>query len=276
MSPIHASNLIAGHWQSLSADTKRPVLSAVDRQTVAYISTDTPDMAEAVAYARQYGDPALRKLRFHERATLIKKLALYIKEQRESLYALSTHTGATRKDSWIDIDGGINTMLVFASKGKRELQNETFILDGPVEHISREGSFVAQHLYTTPPGVAVHINAYNFPCWGLLEKLAPALLAGIPVIAKAASSTSYLAYQLARLMQQSGLLPNGAFQFIAASTGDVLQHLGAHDTVAFTGSAATAALLRSHTAFTTAGAKFIAEQDSLNGSILAPDAVPQP
>ncbi|NVK30317.1 MAG: phenylacetic acid degradation bifunctional protein PaaZ [Gammaproteobacteria bacterium] len=265
-------NYIAGAFVNNGGDSIE-VLSAIDDSAVARLSTQSSNMAAAVEYAKSVGGPELRKLSFHQRAKCLKNLALYIKARKAELYTLSYLTGATQKDSWIDIDGGITTALVFASKAKIELEDSHIILDGAMEGLSRKGSFVGQHIYSSRPGVAVHINAFNFPVWGLLEKFAPAFLAGMPVIAKSASATSYVAHQLMKIIDESGILPAGALQFVAGTLGDTLDHLGVHDAVAFTGSAATAQLLRGHAAFTQNGASFISEQDSLNASLLTPDAV---
>ncbi|MEM9605435.1 MAG: phenylacetic acid degradation bifunctional protein PaaZ [Pseudomonadota bacterium] len=264
---------IAGHWVD-GAGARRPLVSAIDGSAVAEVAGAAPNLADAVDYARSRGGPALAALSFHQRAGLVKQLALAIAAEKESLYALSSHTGATRADSWIDIEGGTGTMLVLASKTKRELPDERLILDGDVEQLSREGTFLGQHIYTSRPGVCVQINAYNFPIWGMLEKLAPALLAGLPVIAKAATVGSYLAEACARIIVQSGILPDGAFQFVAGPVGELLDPLGVHDTIAFTGSAATAATLRRHAAVIERGAMLNAEQDSLNCTVLGPDAAP--
>lgn len=250
------------------------VLSAVTGERVATVSSAGLDVAAMLRHARHVGGPALRRLTFHERAGLLKKLATHIAEHKAALYALSTDTGATRTDSWIDIDGGVGTLHVFASKGRRELPNERFALDGAVEGLSKRGTFVGRHILTSLRGVAVHINAFNFPVWGLLEKLGPAILAGVPVIAKPATATAPLAEALARLIATSGILPPGAFQFVAGSLHDLFDHLTGQDVVSFTGSADTAALLQRHPVIARNAVRFIAERDSLNASILGRDAVP--
>jgi len=250
------------------------VFSAVTGEAVARVSAAGLDLAAMADHARRVGGPALRRLTFHERAGLLKRLALHLGEHKAALYALSTDTGATHTDSWIDIDGGIGTLFAYASKGRRELPNETYVLDGAVEGLSKRGSFVGRHVFTSLRGVAVHINAFNFPVWGLLEKLAPAILAGVPVIAKPATATAPLAEALARLIVESAILPPGAFQFVAGSLGDLLDHLTGQDIVSFTGSAATAALLQSRPRIAEASVRFVAERDSLNASILGSDAVP--
>ncbi len=163
---------------------------------------------------------------------------------------------------------------MYAGKGRRELPNSTFMLDGAVEPLSKGGSFAGQHVLTSLQGVAVHINAFNFPCWGMLEKLAPALLAGVPIVTKPATVTSYVAYALARMIAESKLLPDGAFQFVVGTTGDLFDHLACQDVVSFTGSAATSEMLQRHPVIAREAVRFVAERDSLNAAILAPDATP--
>jgi oxepin-CoA hydrolase/3-oxo-5,6-dehydrosuberyl-CoA semialdehyde dehydrogenase len=218
------------------------------------------------------GGAALRALTFHERAGLLKSLAKALGAHKEELYALSYHTGATRDDAWLDIDGGIATLFVYASKGVRELPNGRIYIDGATEPLAKSGKFLGQHICVPLEGAAVHINAFNFPVWGLLEKLAPALLAGVPAIIKPATGTAYLAALLFRRIIESGVLPAGAVQLVCGSVGDLFDHLQAQDVVAFTGSASTAAILRRHAAVAERSVRFTAETDSLNSSILGEDA----
>jgi oxepin-CoA hydrolase/3-oxo-5,6-dehydrosuberyl-CoA semialdehyde dehydrogenase len=194
--------------------------------------------------------------------------------RKEELYELNYQTGATRKDGWIDIEGGAGTLFSFSSKGRRELPDAHVLLDGAVEPLSKTGAFIGQHIYTPLQGAAVHINAFNFPVWGMLEKLAPTLLAGMPAIVKPASSTAYLCEAAVRVMVDSGLLPPGALQLIVGGVGDLFDHLTGQDVVSFTGSAATALKLRSHPIVRRESVRFVAEQDSLNASLLGPDAAP--
>ena len=257
-----------------AAGSAPEVFSAVTGEAIARVSSAGLDVGAMAEHARRVGGPALRRLTFHERAGLLKKLALHLGEHKAALYALSTDTGATRTDSWIDIDGGIGTLFVYASKGRRELPASTFLLDGAVEGLSKRGSFVGRHVFTSLRGVAVHINAFNFPVWGLLEKLGPSILAGVPVIAKPATATAPLAEGLAKLIVASGILPPGAFQFVSGSVHDLFDHLTGQDVVSFTGSATTAATLQRHPKVATNAVRFVAERDSLNASILGPDAVP--
>jgi len=260
---------IAGESSSLS-----DISSAIDGSLVARTGSGGVDFAGMLEHARTVGGPALRKLTFHERARIIKGLGLAILSAKEALYELSYQTGATRKDGWIDIEGGAGTLLSFSSKGRRELPDAHVLLDGPVEPLSKSGSFIGQHIYTPLQGAAVHINAFNFPIWGMLEKLAPTLLAGMPAIVKPASSTSYLCEAAFRVMVETGLLPDGAIQLIVGGVGDLFDHLTGQDVVSFTGSASTALKLRSHPVVQRESVKFVAEQDSLNASLLGPDAGP--
>ncbi|MGF6233184.1 oxepin-CoA hydrolase/3-oxo-5,6-dehydrosuberyl-CoA semialdehyde dehydrogenase [Inquilinus ginsengisoli] len=250
------------------------IASAIDGRVVARLSSRGLDFAAMVRHAREVGSPALRRLTFHQRADLLKALALYLSERKEPLYALAADTGATRRDNLIDIDGGLGTIFAYASRGRRELPSERFLLEDGVERLSKGGSFIGVHVLTPLTGVAVHINAFNFPCWGLLEKLAPAILAGVPVITKPASATAYVAEALVKLIVESGILPAGALQFVAGSAGDLLDHLTGQDLVAFTGSLETSETLRNHPAISRNAVRFVAERDSLNAAVLGPDAIP--
>ena len=246
------------------------MLSAVNGNAVALATSGGFDMREALAYGRSVGGRNLRRLTFHQRAAMLKKLAEHLTGHKEQLYKLSFQTGATRTDAMIDVDGGIGTLFAYAGKGRRELPNSKFLLDGEIEGLSKSGTFAGQHVVTPLHGVAVHINAFNFPCWGLLEKLAPALLAGVPVVTKPATVTSYVAHQLMRTIIASGILPEGALQFVVGSTGDLFDHLTCQDVVSFTGSADTSQKLQRHPVISREAVRFVAERDSLNAAILAP------
>ena len=248
--------------------------SAIDGSPVAIAGSGGLDFGAMLRHAREVGGPALRKMTFHDRARILKGLALAIMDKKETLYELSFQTGATRKDGWIDIEGGAGTLFSFSSKGRRELPDAHVLLDGALEPLSKGGTFVGQHIYTPMQGAAVHINAFNFPVWGMLEKLGPTLLAGVPAIVKPASSTSYLTEAAFRVMIDSGLLPDGALQLIVGGVGDLFDHLTGQDVVSFTGSASTALKLRTHPTVIRESVRFVAEQDSLNASILGPDAGP--
>ncbi len=263
----------AGEWIAPSGQISQHK-SAITGDVFAEIGADGVDVAAMAGHARSVGGPALRALTFHQRAHLLKALAQYLNERRDALYELSYETGATKSDSMIDIDGGIATLFVYSSKGRRELPDDTIYIDGSLEQLSRGGNFVGQHVATSLQGMALHINAFNFPVWGMLEKLAPTLLAGVPAIVKPASATAWLAEAAFRMIVEADVLPEGAVQFIAGSTGNLMDRLTCQDVVSFTGSAATAATLRSNPLLIKNSVRFIAEQDSLNASILGPDAAP--
>ncbi|MBY0297147.1 MAG: phenylacetic acid degradation bifunctional protein PaaZ [Methylobacterium sp.] len=270
---MRLESYVQGRWAAPGTDLVL-VRSAVTGEPVAEVASGGLAMDEVLDHARRVGGPALRRLTFHDRAAMLKALAQYLTERKEALYALSLQTGATRGDSLIDVDGGIGTLFVFASKGRRELPNATVLLDGEAESLSRSGRFAGRHVLTSRAGVAVHINAFNFPCWGLLEKLAPALLAGVPVVTKPATVTAQVAHALVRMIAESGILPAGALQCVIGATGDLFDHLTGQDVVAFTGSAETASRLQRHPVIAREAVRFNAERDSLNAAILGPDAVP--
>jgi oxepin-CoA hydrolase / 3-oxo-5,6-dehydrosuberyl-CoA semialdehyde dehydrogenase len=264
---------VNGAWQT-PAGPGRPVFDAVTGDEVARVSSDGVDMRAALEYGRSAGGLALRELTFHQRAALLKALGSMLREHREELYALSARTGATLADSKFDVDGGIGVLLSYASRAKRELPNATVYAEGPPEALGRGGQFLGQHILTSRRGVAVQINAFNFPVWGPLEKLAPAFLAGVPSLIKPASQTAYLTARLVELIAESGLLPPGSVQLVCGGAGNLLDHLTEQDLVSFTGSAATARQLRAHPAVVGHAVRFNAEADSLNCSILGPDAGP--
>jgi len=273
MSIQNVSSFSAGQWIAPGAGA-RNIASAITGDVIATAGNDALDVQAMLDYARTVGGPALRKMTLHDRARMLKALALHLREHRKAMYELSFNTGATQADHMIDIDGGIGTMLVFASKGRREMPDSTVYLDGDVEQLSRNGTFIGQHICTPLQGVAVHINAFNFPVWGMLEKLAPTLLAGVPAIVKPATSTCYVTELCVRLMVDSGILPDGAVQLLSGGLGDMLDHLTCQDAVAFTGSADTALKLRSNPLILGNSVRFTSEADSLNASILGPDATP--
>jgi oxepin-CoA hydrolase / 3-oxo-5,6-dehydrosuberyl-CoA semialdehyde dehydrogenase len=272
MAPVLRS-YVNGRWHR-PTEEGRPLHDAVTGAEVARISSAGIDFAAALQHGRRVGGPALRELTFHQRAALLKALGQHLREHRDRLYSVSAQTGATLGDSKFDVDGGIGVLLAYASKGRRELPNDTFYVDGAVEPLGRAGTFVGQHLCTPLHGVAVQINAFNFPVWGPLEKLAPAFLAGVPSLIKPASPTAFLTAELVELIVESGLLPEGSVQFVAGSTGDLLDHLAEQDLVSFTGSASTAVKLRTHPTVVQRAVRFTAEADSLNLSVLGPDANP--
>ena len=265
-------SFIAGRW--FGTQGAQVLHSAINGRPVASTHAESIDFGEAVAYARNVGLPALMKMDFQQRASALKALAKYLGEHKEQLYAVSAHTGATRADSWIDIEGGSGTLFAYAGVGTNELPSGNLLHEGPAMTLGRLGSFAGTHILVPRGGIAVHINAFNFPIWGLLEKFAPSFLAGMPCIGKPATATSYLTEAAVRLIDQSGILPKGALQLVIGSTGDLLDRLDGRDVVTFTGSADTAAKLRVHPNVVRHSIPFNAEADSLNCAILADDVTP--
>ena len=273
MTGILPSYIRDSWWTPATADDAAVVRDASTGEEIARVSTAGLDLAGALEHARSVGQQSLGRLTFHQRAVLLKQFALALTARKDELYALSACAGATATDSWVDIDGGIGVLFAYSGKGRRELPNEQVYVDGPVEQLSKDGSFLGRHIATRLPGVAVQINAFNFPVWGPLEKFAPAFLAGMPTLIKPATPTGYLTEAMVRILVESDLLPAGALQLVSGSVPDLFEHLRLGDLVAFTGSASTAAKLRAHAAVQTGGVRFTAETDSINASVLGPDAV---
>ena len=265
-------SFIAGRW--LGSQGAQVLHSAINGRPIASTHAEAIDFGEAVAYARNVGLPALLATDFQQRAAMLKALAKYLGEHKEQLYAISAHTGATRADSWIDIEGGSGTLFAYAGVGTNELPSGNLVHEGPAMTLGKKGGFAGTHILVPRGGLAVHINAFNFPVWGLLEKFAPSFLAGMPCIGKPATATSYLTEAAVRLIEQSGILPKGALQLVIGSTGDLLDRLDGRDVVTFTGSADTAAKLRVHPNVVKHSIPFNAEADSLNCAILADDVTP--
>jgi oxepin-CoA hydrolase/3-oxo-5,6-dehydrosuberyl-CoA semialdehyde dehydrogenase len=265
---LSLASYAADRW--LPAGGGAELLSAIDGSVVATMPASA-DASAMLDHGRRVGGPALRAMTFQQRGKILRALADALSARKDELYALSHLTGATRGDNMFDIDGGIGTLFVYASKAKA-LPDAHVMLDGGREAISK-GNFAGQHILAPLTGVAVHINAYNFPVWGMLEKLAPTLLAGMPAIIKPATTGAYLTEAAFRIMVECGALPPGAVQLLLGPTGDLFEHLGGQDSVAFTGSAATAGKLKAHPKIIAETVRFAAEQDSLNASVLGPDAV---
>jgi len=262
-----------GQWHKEGKETD--LMSAVTGEPVAQMVEADLDYKAACEYARNTAGPVLREMSIHDRAFKMKFLGQYLMERKKKYYELSTHTGATKKDSWIDIDGGIITAFLISSKSRRNLTDRPYHVEGDHERLSREGTFMGQHICVPRHGVAVHINAFNFPVWGMLEKMAPAIIAGMPVIVKPSPTGCYLTYEVFKDIIESGLLPEGAVQFIAADKpGDLLDHLISQDVVAFTGSATTGKKLKAHPNIIENNVRFNLEADSLNASILGSDVTP--
>ena len=264
---------VCGQWVAGTGDAQQ-LRDATTGEVIATVSSGGIDFAAILNHARNVGGPALRRLTFHERAALLKQLAKKLTEQKEEFYALSYATGATKFDSMIDIDGGFGTLFSYASRGVRELPNSRVYIDGELERLSKGGSFVGQHICVPLEGAAVHINAFNFPVWGMLEKLSPTLLAGVPAIVKPATATAFLTELVVRRIIESGVLPEGSLQLICGSVGDLFDHLTCQDIVSFTGSASTARKLRSHPNLLANSIRFIAETDSINSCIMGLDVAP--
>ncbi|GAA5228004.1 phenylacetic acid degradation bifunctional protein PaaZ [Paeniglutamicibacter antarcticus] len=273
MAPLVPSFVQNSWWTPSDPAGGTSVLDANTGKPLATVNNDGMDLAKVVEYGRTVGQRELGKLSLHERALKLKELAQFLNERREEIYEISYRTGSTKIDSMVDIDGGIGVLFTFSSKGRRELPNSNVILDGPMEVLSRDGSFAGEHIYTRIPGVAAQINAFNFPVWGMLEKFAPAFIAGVPTIAKAATPTGYVAEAMVRLMVDSGILPEGSIQLISGSARTLLDVLDYRDMLSFTGSASTASSLKAHKNVIDGGVRFTSETDSLNAAILGPDAV---
>ena len=270
---MQLQSYVQGRWHAGERDAQQ-LRDATTGMVIAEASSAGIDFRAVLEYARRTGGPALRRLTFHERAGLLKRLAKLLTEKKDEFYALSYATGATKADSWIDIDGGFGTLFAYASRGARELPNSHVYVEGDLEPLSKTGTFVGQHICTPLDGAAVHINAFNFPVWGMLEKLSPTLLAGMPAIVKPATTTSYLTELVVRRIIESGVLPEGSLQLICGNLGDLFEHLTCQDVVSFTGSASTAQKLRSHPVVIANSVRFISETDSINSCVLAPDAAP--
>ena len=270
MTPLQS--YIAGRW--IGQQPAQALRSAIDGTVVAHTHAEAIDFAEALAYARSVGLPALAKTDFQQRAAMLKALAKYLGERKEELYALSFHTGATRADGWVDIEGGSGTLFAYASMAKELPQSGNLWPEGPQIPLGKTGAYAGTHVLVPRGGVAVHINAFNFPVWGLLEKFGPTFLAGMPCIGKPASATSFLSEKLVRLINDAAILPEGALQLVIGGTGDLLDRVQEQDVVTFTGSADTAAKLRSTPNLVRRSIPFNAEADSLNCAVLAPDVTP--
>ena len=265
-------NYVTGNWVTGNGKGNS-LYNAVTGDEIAKASTDGLDFGSMLEYGRKVGNPALRKLTFHERGRMLRSLALYLSERKEKFYQVSFQTGATRADSWIDIEGGFGNLFSYASL-RRKFPNESFATDGESHVLSKSGSFIAQHILVPKEGVAVHINAFNFPVWGMLEKCAVNWLAGVPAIVKPATITSYLTEAVVREIINSGILPEGALQLICGSAGDLLDKVTSQDIVTFTGSASTGLKLKSNPNILSQNVPFTMEADSLNCIVLGEDVTP--
>ncbi len=272
MSLTKLKNYAEGHWYA-SKKEGDVLYNAVTGDALYTASSDGLDFGAMMQYARKVGGPKLRKMTFHERGRMLKALALYLMERKEYFYEVSAYTGATRADSWVDIEGGIGNLFANASL-RRQFPDERFYVDGDMAKISKGGSFVAQHIMVPREGVAIHINAFNFPVWGMLEKIAVNLLAGVPAIVKPATLTSYLTEAVFEEIIKSGILPEGALQLICGSARGILDTIENGDVVTFTGSATTGKGLKAHPRVLSEAVPFNLEADSLNCCVLGPDVRP--
>lgn len=265
-------NYALGQWIPGEGEGQA-LYNAINGTVISHASSKGLDFDAMMNYARSTGGEALRKMTFHERGRMIKALALYLMDKKEEFYQTSWATGATRRDSWIDIEGGIGNLFAYSSL-RRQFPNETYYVDGETAPLSKGGSFIGHHIMVPKEGVAIHINAYNFPIWGMLEKIAVNLLAGVPAIVKPATVTSYLTQHMVREIHASGILPPGALQLICGSARGILDHVMSQDVVTFTGSASTGKMLKSNPRLIEEAVPFNMEADSLNSSVLGEDAAP--
>lgn len=264
------SSLVLGDEHSAQNDL-RTVYHAISGEAIYQVSSHGIDMHNVVQYAKQKG-AAIAHWTFHQRANALKQVAQYLLERKEDYYRLAAATGCTRKDAWIDIEGGIGTLFAYSSLVRRELSDETALVEDAWIPLSKQGSFGAKHILSPKAGVAVHINAFNFPIWGMLEKIAPTLLAGVPCIVKPATEGAELTHTVVKDILASNLLPEGALQLICGQTYNLFDHLNAQDTVTFTGSAATGQKLRAHPHLNAHSIPFSMEADSVNSAILTQQA----
>ncbi|MBL0884238.1 MAG: phenylacetic acid degradation bifunctional protein PaaZ, partial [Chitinophagaceae bacterium] len=266
-------NFILGRW--ITGDGEgQPLFNAVTGEQIATASTTGIDFKDVLEYARTNGNPALRKMSFHERGLMLKNLALYLRTHLDTFYQISYQTGATKADSWVDIEGGIGNLFSYASL-RRKFPDESYCLDGEHHVLGKANTFMGHHLLVPKEGVAVHINAFNFPVWGMLEKIAVNLLAGMPAVVKPATVTSFLTEAVVRQIIASGILPHGALQLVCGSAGDMLQHVTDQDVVTFTGSASTGLMLKSTPSILSQNVPFTMEADSLNCIVLGNDVTPE-
>jgi oxepin-CoA hydrolase/3-oxo-5,6-dehydrosuberyl-CoA semialdehyde dehydrogenase len=263
---MNLQSYVAGGWHEGSGSAVI-VNDAISGEPVCGVNSDGIDYAAVVRHGRKAGT-ALRGMTFHDRAERLKAMAKHLMAKKEDFYTLSARTGATRNDGWIDIEGGIGTVFTYASLVTREFPNDTVMVEGDMERLSAKGTFVGRHILVPKEGVSVHINAFNFPCWGMLEKIAPSLAAGVPVIVKPATPSAYLTEAMVREMVAGGFFPEGAIQLICGSVGDLLDHLNEQDVVTFTGSAGTGRKLKTHPNIIANSIPFTMEADSLNCCIL--------
>ena len=265
-------NYITGHWITGDGDGQL-LYNAVTGDAIGAASTKGLDFAAITNYARTVGNPALRKMTFHQRGNMLKALAIHLRNHLDQFYTISYQTGATKADSWVDIEGGIGNLFANASL-RRKFPDEVFCIDGESHNLSKNNTFMGTHILVPKEGVAIHINAFNFPVWGMLEKVAVNLLAGMPAIVKPATVTSYLTEAVVKEIIASNILPEGALQLICGSAGSLLEHVTSQDVITFTGSASTGLMLRSQPKILSENVPFTMEADSLNCIVLGEDITP--
>lgn len=268
------TSYLSGAWV-YGQGQAREIQHAVTGEPLYQVCSDGLPLAASLSYARKLGGTALAKMTFQQRAQMMKAVAKHLLANKEALYQISYQTGATRNDSWVDIEGGIATLFSYAGLAGRELPDDTLWPEDELIPLSKQSQFAARHVLTSRPGVALHINAFNFPCWGMLEKLAPTWLAGMPAIIKPATASAQLTQAMVKLIIDSGLVPEGALQLICGGVGDMFDHLDYQDAVTFTGSAQTGQKLRSHPRLLEKSIAFTMEADSLNCCVLGEDVTPE-
>ena len=265
-------NYITGSWITGDGDGQL-LYNAVTNETIGAASTKGLDFKSIVDYARMVGNPALRKMTFHQRGNMLKALALHLRNHLPKFYEISYKSGATKADSWVDIEGGIGNLFANASL-RRKFPDDVICVDGESHNFGANNTFMGTHILSPKEGVAIHINAFNFPVWGMLEKVAVNILAGMPCIVKPATVTSYLTEAVVKEIIASNILPEGAIQLLCGSAGDLLSHVDSQDVVTFTGSATTGLLLKQTKAIVENNVPFTMEADSLNCIVLGEDVTP--
>ncbi|MDR2227721.1 MAG: phenylacetic acid degradation bifunctional protein PaaZ [Providencia sp.] len=270
----HLTSYIMGKWVQ-GKGKERTIYHALTNQALYAVTTEGLPLSESLAYGRNVGGAALSAMTFQQRGQMLKAVAKYLLEHKAELYAISAQTGATKTDSWVDIEGGIGTLFAYSGLASRELPDDTIWPEGDMVPLSRQGQFIGHHILTSRRGVALHINAFNFPCWGMLEKLAPTWLAGMPAIIKPATASAQVTQAMVKLMTDSGLVPEGAIQLVCGGVGDMFDYLDFEDVVTFTGAASTGQKLKSHPRIIEKSVPFTMEADSLNCAILGNDVQPE-
>ncbi|EJD6401554.1 phenylacetic acid degradation bifunctional protein PaaZ [Providencia rettgeri] len=270
----HLTSYIMGKWVQGEGEGRK-IYHALTNETLYTVTTEGLPLADSLEYGRKVGGETLSALTFQQRGQMLKSLAKYLLEHKAHLYAISAQTGATKADSWVDIEGGIATLFSYSGLANRELPDDTIWPEDEMIPLSKQGQFIGRHILTSRRGVALHINAFNFPCWGMLEKLAPTWLAGMSAIIKPATASAQVTQAMVKLMVESGLVPEGAIQLVCGGVGNMFDYLDFEDVVTFTGSAATGQKLKSHPTIIAKSVPFTMEADSLNCAVLGNDVHPE-